>query len=442
MLRKISIFVSVCSFSVNIFADQTYGYFIGGGGDVGKEQTIYYPDLQRYFNVSKSKNWSSQFIYNGGHKNDEVWLNQKAKGNSKNFSTENFNRTVDEIKNKILKNQITSKDQLLIFVATHGYEKETGKPGHEIQTTDSYVNMTALKVLIKASEDKGIRLAIVDNSCHSGPTLDLSVNTKHTCIVTMAQDDVAYAGDSFRLLESMKTEKNLEDAYIKARSKPLDDFLTPGQPQISTASGKQVGKMMQPFSEDLHDYFREYQYTPVNPTPCKIRQTSLDDMKSLFAKINSEENLIADAQMQAYKKEIKAYRENQNAVIEIFTKVKDLDQEVCYQLAGSRNCMNFSEMEFRESYHKELLAKKKDPYGISKEMLNNLDKIKKSPQYQSYRKGIENLKQANKTIKQSGGAFYEKSRRISTIERETYAKKYLDLSKKGGKFNPCHDFKL
>lgn len=426
----------VLFFSNSAWSNTTFGYFFGGGGDVSKKETIFFGDLEKFSAVSTKKNWSTQYVHNGGHSEDDAWLRKNAPGKATNFSASKFDDTIDEIKKKITDKKIKKNDQLLIFIATHGEEKVQGQSGHEVLTVDGAIN-TLSRNLIEMrdlAEKNDIKLAIVDNSCHSGPTLDLG--TDKTCVVTMASDDVAYVGDSFRFLEAMNSEENLEEAFLKSRFVE-NAHVQPGQPQISTESGRQVGRIMSSFSEDLNDYFDSKE--PVfDSSNCQKRSNNIADIEKLLAKINSTAPLFSDSQIKAYAKELKGYRDLENEAIGMFNKTRNLDKQVCFNLSsGFKSCLNFSELEFNESFNQGEIDKKKDPYGVSQETLANLKRIKASDQYKKYKGETEKMKQKGRKV-------YEQSKEISKIEREIYSKLYSQLSQRNGKEknNPCRDFKL
>lgn len=457
MLFRLSQFISAFIFSSSFFssalAGQTYGYFFGGGGDKGKDETIFLPDLQKFSAVSKQKKWITQYIHNGGHREDEAWVKKNIKEKSKTFSVSEFNSTVEELKRKINSIEIKSNDeksksnssgsdQIIIFIASHGEENDKGTSGHNLETIDGTVNVSALKELRDLADRKKIPLVIVDNSCHSGPTLGLA-SSGNTCVVTMAADDVAYAGDSFRFLKAMKTEKNIEDAFLKGRSMPLDLNPQPGQSQISTDAGKKTGELMKSLKEDLHDYFDVERQSVSEWIPCEARKSSLEDIEKLLAKINSDQRLIPDTQIQDYKKRIKAYRDQENAAIEKFGQIKKLDRKVCFKLSsGYEECMYLSGLEYSRNYNKNEVKKKRDKYGVAKETVSILEKIQNGPQYKAYKAEVDKLKKMGEAFKKLGRDIYQKSRNISKIEREIYSKKYNEFSKKDGKSNPCRNFKL
>lgn len=431
MLRRILQFIVILLFGSDSLAGQTYGYFFGGGGDPAERKTtIFLGDLKAFSKLSIDKKWTSRVIHNGGHPEDDAWISTNIFEKPKKFSTKQFQESIADLKKQISAGSITPNDQLLIYISTHGLEPKKGQPGHELATTDGTIDVSDLQDLRSLAEKNKVKLAIVDTSCYSGATLNLA--TDKTCVVTMASSDVAYSGDSFRLLDSMSIEKNLEDAFLKSRAAVLFK-VEPGQPQISTDSGREVGKLMSVFSGDLHDKFDSKKFT-ADLIQCKKSRKNVDDIEKLLAKINSNESLMGDTQVQAYKNELMKYRAQEAEVIDLFNKGKGLDSKFCFKTKlGLMDCSNFSEIEFRESFHQENFAKKKDP--DSKEILDNLTKIKDGSQYKKYISEISKMKKLGRRV-------YENAMMVSKIEREIYSKLYSKLSQGNVKGNPCRDFKL
>ncbi|MGZ6393578.1 MAG: hypothetical protein ACXWQA_05245 [Pseudobdellovibrionaceae bacterium] len=396
------------------------------------KETIFLEDLKRFAAVSKAKKWSTTIVHDGGHPVDDDWLKKNSQGEVKHFSTKEYNKTMNEIKDKIKAGKIGAKDRLMIFISTHGRENKEDQSGHNVRTNDGVVNTASFQDLRDLAEKKGIRLAIIDTSCYSGASLKLA--TDKTCVVTSAADDVAYSGDSFRLLDAMNSEKNLEEAFLKARLSKTDK-VQPGQPQISTEEGKQIQDLLDPFSEDLHDIHRSID-AETNTEKCNTRPHNIEDFKKLLDKIDPHQSMMKELQVQNYKKKLQDYRQQKNEAIDTFNRLRNADTKVCYKTkANFKSCLNLSSIAVTMDYHRKQIADKKDSLGISKEMMAELTKISNSPQYKNYIADTEKVKKlADQT--------YETSRQISKIERELYYKLYSQQLSKNTKGNPCRDFKL
>lgn len=239
---------------------------LGGGGEPQGNETIFDTSLAKlgnYFNKTKWNNASVAF--NGGHNVTETVLNQKftAAENKGHFTDVNYKQIINEYTDKIGKT-IKSGDQLLVYVYTHGGQRKENQTTHSISTTGaaitdtnnlsggSMVSMDDLKTLTEKAKNNGVKLAIVDLSCHSGASLALA--NENTCVVSATgPNHLAYAsqtafGDTF--VDKMTPGKNLEEIFLDARSSSDDN----GMPMISTPENFQITK-------NLYDAITPYLYS-------------------------------------------------------------------------------------------------------------------------------------------------------------------------------------
>lgn len=409
---------------------ETYGYFFGGGGDDPKQpESDGFIELQKFHTAAVNKNWHSSYIHNGGHSEDDEWLKKNVNKNKRKFSKGALEQTITEIKKNILDKKITNKDQILIYIATHGGEKKGNKIGHNILTNDGVVNTSVLNSLKKAAADNNVPLAIVDASCYSGASLELA--DEKTCVLTAAADDIAYKGDSFDILDKLSSAKNLEQAFVEARGNK-DGYSLPGQPQISTIAGKKTGQMLDLLKVDLSSMPRFIDHE--SSLKCSKQTTNIDDFKKLLSKLNVNGIPLPAKDVQRYQRMLKDYRQQEALIIKKFEEFKNAKE--CFELkSGYQTCFNLSEIDFAIDYHKAEIASKKDASGISKEMLKKYTNVKNNSRFKYYKAQLEE-------IKKMASVSWEKSREISKMERVIYEKLYQHYSKDSGKNNPCANFKL
>ena len=232
--------------------------FMGGGGEPAGQTTIFDQDAANLSGLTKSGKWSYQASFNGGHPISEAIINQTfSHPESPNsvFSEKNYNALIDDSLEKMRSGKLKAGDQLLIVIDTHGAEKNDKELSHSIafksksQIADydslnglSIGTLDRLNEIVKLADEQGVKLGIVDMSCHSGATLNLAKKSKNTCVIASSGPNHyahagpgAFANNFFAEIKQGRL-KNLEDLYLKARK----DFNNPSFPMISTPAGKAI----------------------------------------------------------------------------------------------------------------------------------------------------------------------------------------------------------
>ena len=222
---------------------------MGGGGEPEGEDTIFDSSIFELGNSLNKTNWNYEVLYNGGHEFSEELVEElypKVKSPTKDFTSENYTKMLKNYKLKIEKNEIKSGDQLMIVISTHGAAKEAGDISHKISVTggaatdlstlagSETVNLDDLQEIIQLTNKKGIKLGIIDMSCHSGATLALKDKAPNTCIITSTGpehfsfvEEDAFPEMFFR---GLKPGLSLEEVFLKARLESSDR----AYPMIST----------------------------------------------------------------------------------------------------------------------------------------------------------------------------------------------------------------
>lgn len=224
-------------------------YYLGGGGEGTKTSTIFDYNISNVQNITSSHKLDYQISFNGGHRDTEDKLRAHFPSNKvTNFTEKNFNERLKEIERKLMRGEIKPTEKLLLIIDSHGAESNKElthsislannkqvKDLNNLNGSDS-VSLDRLKKIVDLAEAKGVKLGIVDFSCHSGSTLNLAKKlSQNTCVISSTgPHHYGYAGsrvfaDLF-MKELAKPHMNLEAAFLKARKNAIDA----GYPMIST----------------------------------------------------------------------------------------------------------------------------------------------------------------------------------------------------------------
>ncbi len=240
-----------CSYS-SAFAENQM-IIIGGGGDPAGSTTIFDSPISVLGNsLQNAPSWKYAVSFDGGHATTEEILKSKfPKASNTSFTADSYKKLIENYKAKINSGELKSGDQLIIILDTHGAINEGQQISHMVASSDgrgasdlnnlkdaALVNVDDLQSLVNLASAKGIKLGLVDLSCHSGSTQNLKV--PNVCIIS-ATGPVHYSyigegtfGNYF--LENLTSGTSLEEAFLKARLASTDS----GFPMISTPQSDQV----------------------------------------------------------------------------------------------------------------------------------------------------------------------------------------------------------
>ncbi len=234
---------------------------MGGAGDPAGDTTGFDNNITRLGENLNRSNWKYQVSFNGGHRQTENILRTyypASNPSATNFSSENYNALIQNYITKINSGDIKSGDQLMIIIDSHGSTRGPGESTHRVSSSgvarnlntlagSKSVSLDDLSKIVKLTNEKGIKLGIVDLSCHSGATLDLkkniAKNAPNTCIISATSPDhYAFSGGrntfSTRFLEELKPGTSLEEAFLNARLASS----YPEYPMISTPANDKIVK--------------------------------------------------------------------------------------------------------------------------------------------------------------------------------------------------------
>lgn len=291
-----SLTLAVLVFSSQELMAANHMVVFGGSGDPKGPSTIFDTNLEKLGkNLSNSK-WNYQTAFNGGHSETEAILSKNYKkpvAPAREFTKKNYEEILANYKNKILSGEIKSGDQLMIVIDSHGAQKVGKEKTHLISANGSkdkpassnginyntlsgsdLVSLDSLEEIVKLTNEKGIKLGIIDMSCHAGNTQALKKNAPHTCVITASGPvHYSYAGSSSfsgQFWNALTPGKNLEEAFLEARLNAQDVAF----PMISTVAGNLV-------TDEVYDSITPYLYY-------KNKNSSAEKISSYIDKNSSD----------------------------------------------------------------------------------------------------------------------------------------------------------
>ena len=260
----------IIAFSINLgWAQENYIAVMGAGGEPqNKETTIFDAEIKNLGKFFKKDNkWNLSVSLNGGHdKTEEIISQNLAKNDVKNLSfiEPNFNAMIADYEGKISRGEIATGDQLVLYISTHGAQKTGNETSHQISfagkeaqdlntlSNASTVSLDKLQNLIDLANKHGVKLGILDFSCHSGNALNLA-NDK-TCIISASgPNHFGYTSWGHTFSSKMKKGKNLEEVFLETLSKRSE----PSFPMISSPIGKDIQNEMYPLLGRYLNYWKE-----------------------------------------------------------------------------------------------------------------------------------------------------------------------------------------
>ncbi len=321
--------------SLQLRAENYLSYLGGGGEPKASTKTIFDDNLKALDTFSaENKNWNLELKFNGGHPETEKLIASgfPTAALKKSFEKTSLKETIATYARDINSGKIKSGDQLLVMINSHGGAATDSAKSHLITAgaTDGplnlqtlagavgIVNLDQLQELIKLANDKGVKLGIVDFSCHSGNTLKLA--NEKTCVISAAgSDHFAYTLFASDFTHNMKTGKSLEQVFLETRRKTADT----SYPMISTTAGQEINSQLYPklspylnFDKDLlntvsrklSDYVQLAAGSPQicdNEQNLKVLKQQLEALKQTM---NAQHNLEAAGEIDKLAAMVSAYK--------------------------------------------------------------------------------------------------------------------------------------
>jgi len=458
-------------FSFPLLAQEKYLAIMGAGGEPKTSGTIFDQSLQLMGDFAKKNaHYKVDLRFNGGHKTTEQIARQQFANfdESNYFTIKSFEETIKNYEDQIQSGKITSKDQILIHINTHGSDKVNLT--HMISTSEGTITDYDTLGSQATVEKKGVKLAIIDLSCHSGNTLALA-NSK-TCVISGTGPNHYGFGGSYaetfsnRFDSRLEKGKSLEEIFLAARSDHFDLSF----PMISSPGGIEAqSKLYDPITPFLYFYMpKADKFIPfIEEDFFKKNVCQIDEQHQTL--ISQTQSLLSTVKYESTKDAIKEF---QRAVNEYYAYLEELKQQMarsgyvvmknrlsfCSSIAADpkqnikedKECVNYFTLEqiltlnFDQifSYYKE-----KSNKGTPEEMAHNkaiLESYKKAKTWKEYMIK-ENPQYAQISLFWSNLPQLEaKTEILARSVNKAQQKVYLELynRSKNSTPNPCRDFIL
>lgn len=485
MMRSI-VFFLILIFSPQLWASN-HMLVMGGGGEPKRDYTIFDYEIEKVGSfVQQNKNWKTSISFNGGHSKTEKIINGKFNSvgaRNSTFTPESYSSLIRSYINKIKNNEIKSGDQLMVFINSHGGARDSKNKTHTIATSKEVVtdfnnlnggtvSLDELEQLSKLAQEKNIKLALIDFSCHSGNTMALK-NPKTCVISSTGPDHYGFGGNetTFTALftKNMQRGKSLEDVYLESRK----SFLDRSFPMISSPIGEGLQEeMYKPITPFL------YYYSPKNDkfTPFITNEVASDNpscingggVNALF-RLSREAEQMMDASMRASLND-KNFKKFNAAIGEYYLQLKELhdklskmgvgifknQEKFCTKYASkpgvtANECVTYTVQNIFTLDFNKIGQYYRDQVNIStgankkryEAMIANLDKVKarKSELMRKY-PDLVNFKSFNEMLPNLEKQTRDLTFRVARESQKLYYALYKQRSSKSRAPNPCKDFVL
>jgi hypothetical protein len=453
------VFLSVPAYAKNFVA------YLGGGGEPDGPKTIFDSGIPAFGKYVSSAEVELSLSFNGGHARTESKIASSFPGKTNTpFTGDAFKALIDRYENDIRSGKITPSDQLMLYIDTHGAEAMDGQKTHNIATSGAAisnfdrfdgpttVSLDRLQTLSALAEQKGIKLAIIDVSCHSGASLPLA-NSK-TCVIAATGPNLyGYAGYSTfssDFVKNMRPGRNLEELFYDVRDNSSDtDF-----PMISSGAGKEVQDEIYPLLKRfLFDYEKnspsKLQSDIINSlttNSCSQEDQSLAELSSLLSAVedvshrNFKKLREAVSEYQALRHEIqdrlrgmvlnpalsesRQFCSNGACISYTGKEVLAMDIEATIKLAREKASRTPSSAAFYQSWENALVQAR----SWKNELLSN-------PQVAGFPDFFKNYPNLEKRTEKLAS-------RVSHEERKLYKEMVEEKGRTTQGPNPCRDFRI
>ncbi len=457
-----------------LFAQTLHMAVLGGSGEPHKtwdgrpnETTIFDAGLERMGQFHRSHpSIRTEVLFNGGHSQTEE-LARRGFGGSRPFTAQSFYQIIEEYKRKLNAGEIKNGENILINLYSHGATRDAGESSHKIAAGSgpltnyddmagtTTVSVDALKSLRDLAKSKGVKIGIVDLSCHSGNTLALA--DENTCVIS-ATGPNHYSGAgsmSFGAVFSgaLRPGKSLEDAYLTARSQ----FNDASFPMISSPAGREIQERLYNNETPFLYYYNPQsdKFTPyleqiaTNVGECRIDGNLMGLNTEIENILRAGVTAEVQAELASFRKaltEYHAYIRNIKKQMDDFG-IGEIGKE--YELCSGSVCETYSAKKIASTQYPYLITyyEEQTRSGSSADRLlarNQLNIMRQGQALQSrllhenprlvqsaeFWRNLPDL-QRQTSILQSN---------VARTQRELYREMYGNSAASGP--NPCRDFKL
>lgn len=460
---------------------------LGGGGEPAGPETIFDGSLERLAEAKSRVPMNITASFNGGHSTTSAIIKNKIGVEHSPFTGVAYKKMIADAVKKINSGELKSGAQLMVIVDTHGGENDRqygGKTlthsialsGHKMESMTNVsgagsASVDELLTLTEAAKEKGIKLAIIDVSCHSGNSLKLA--NSNTCVISgTGPNHFGYSTFTKSFYNEMVPGRNLEEVFLNARKNDVDH----GFPMISTNTGIKLNedlyKLMSPYLDNRHSASADKISTRISQEARGANSCSREaEFQKLLRQVESFEKIAGEAtsrysDLSLLKDELVSYKKLQDDLIDemISLDYKLLDKEVAITYLGVntkngkplqttskpmsvQDILNFPPGNL--SYFEELIVGLKKQSNRKEELYNMQDTVAKvkailarqkelkiqSPNLEKSQDVLKNIDKLTETIQ-------SKSFNVSQLSRKMYDFQYAQLVKGDAAPNPCKDFKL
>lgn len=305
--------------------------YLGGSGDPPGITTIFDTKIAPISKYAAQSGAQVNVAFDGGHEITEANLKRSfPRTPIQEFNKTTYEQTIAQYETGIRNGTIKSGDQLLMVIDTHGAKRLGNTQTHTISSGrkvavdlndlkgSETVSLDRLMTLTKLAEEKGIKLGIMDLSCHSGASLPLA-NSKTCVIAAGGPQSFAYGGTnpsifSNRLATAMVPGKNLEEVFLTSRAGSTDL----GFAMISTDSGKRVQNQLYPLLMKYLNRFdnKSDKFTPeilesVKTQSCLQENAGVEEILELTRQI---EAAIPEISLEAFRNSLTEYHDYRRSI--------------------------------------------------------------------------------------------------------------------------------
>ncbi|MGE3609414.1 MAG: caspase family protein [Bacteriovoracaceae bacterium] len=470
-----------------------YLLIAGGGGEALQDSngkaitdTIFDRELKNVSDYKKSNpQIKTKVMFNGGHSDTEKIVSEnftKKEIASTEFNSADFKKYIKNLEWKIRNNKIKKGDQVLLYLSSHGAENQNGEKTHSIavsgkETVNDFeklnsniISLDALTNLTRLARRKGIKLGIIDFSCHSGNTIKL--RNPNTCVITSTgPNHFAYPstnGSDFpsRFSANMKSGKSLEEIYLASR----EGFNDASFPMISSPVGIDVQNDLY---NKVSDYLQNFDFGSSKLATTILNKTSqaniCDDessFNSLITQIDELKNAVSEeafssSTFEKLKSDLKEYHKYihdiKATLLSNGFEGLNRREKICptnsykFKSRVATNCLEYSQRDIMMMNYDESIKFMKNQRILNDEVLND-DLSMQVEVLEKFRKRSEELKSQFPNIKSAKEILDDLPRKEEITMRlareiavglQTVYKNRYQLKMAGDKRkNPCKNFVL
>lgn len=441
---------------------KTHMGLMGGGGEPAGKTTIFDNFLEHLGRTNPKMSWDSSVSFNGGHSSTEALLTKAFPDKPvKPFSDSEFEDILKDYEGKIKSGAIKDGEQLLLMIHSHGSESLPSTQTHYISAgsgalTDystlkgaKSVSLDRLKALIELAEQKGVKLGIVDLSCHSGVSLSLA--SDKTCVVTAtgpkhfayAQSDSVFSSAFAR---DMRPGMTLEELYLKSRRNSTDN----GFPMISSEAGRQIQDRLYPLISNYLHY-----YSTTQPTKFPSVLDEMNSKGSCSEEINQLNQILTltknvgeflNTDFSDFEEAISNYSQYRQELLTQLDAMGAQGVNSTFRFCGPKSVVVTTDGCYEYSGRQLLSIDFDVIISASSEKPEAVDfwktvKAKREELLTQY-PGLKDLKNFYASVPDLSSKTYDLASKVTLEARKLYEKLYEAESQKASKPNPCKDFVL